>query len=277
MKQNSGKVLIAAPVHHVLTDGFRAEGYECVMMEHISQAVALQTIQDCVGVITSTRLQLNKELIDKAPDLRWIGRMGSGMEVIDTDYADEKGVKYFSSPEGNSNAVAEHALGMLLSLMKRISWSNQEIKQGLWLREENRGYELEGKTIGIIGFGNTGAAFAKKLQGFDVRILAYDKYRPENIPAHILNCKDLSPIYQEADIISFHVPMLEDTHYYLNDIFITNMCKGFIVINTSRGIIADSRALWNGLQSGKIKGVCLDVWEQEPIDRMDKEQSELCA
>ena len=119
MKQNLGKVLIAAPVHPVLTDGFRAAGYECVMMENITQALALQMIHDCVGVITSTRLQLNKELLDKGPALRWIGRMGSGMEVIDTEYATEKGIKYFSSPEGNSNAVAEHTLGMLLSLMKR--------------------------------------------------------------------------------------------------------------------------------------------------------------
>jgi len=275
MRNHSGKVLIAAPVHQVLIEGFTNAGYECVMMENITQAIAPQMIHDCVGVITSTRLQLNKELLDAASQLRWIGRMGSGMEVIDTAYAAEKGIACFSSPEGNSNAVAEHALGMLLSLMKRISRSNEEVKQGIWNREENRGYELEGKTIGIIGFGNTGRAFAKKLQGFDMRILAYDKYNSGNIPPHIVNCKDLAPVYEQADIISFHVPMQKDTENYLDDIFITNMSKGFVLINTSRGIVANSKALWKGLQSGKITGVCLDVWEQEPIGKMDKESLEI--
>jgi len=275
MKNHSGKVLIAAPVHHVLIDGLKGVGYECIIMEQVTQAIAPGMIYNCTGIITSTRLQLNKELLDGAPLLRWIGRMGSGMEVIDTDYAAEKGIACFSSPEGNSNAVAEHALGMLLSLMKKISWSNEEVKQGLWRREENRGYELEGKTIGIIGFGNTGAAFAKKLLGFAVRILAYDKYKPENIPTHIVNCKNLTPIYEEADIISFHVPMQKDTVHYLDDIFITNMSKGFILINTSRGIVAGSKAIWNGLQSGKIKGICLDVWEQEPIEKMDESSLEI--
>jgi D-3-phosphoglycerate dehydrogenase len=275
MKHHSGKVLIAAPVHHVLIDGLKGLGYECITMAHITQAIAPGAIHDCIGVITSTRLQLDKELLSSAPSLRWIGRMGSGMEVIDTDYAAEKGIACFSSPEGNSNAVAEHALGMLLGLMKKISRSNEEVKQGLWRREENRGYELEGKTIGIIGFGNTGSAFAKKLQGFDVRILAYDKYKPENIPSHIVNCKNLTPIYEEADIISFHVPMQGDTIHYLDDIFISNMSKSFILVNTSRGIVADSKAIWSGLQSGKIKGICLDVWEQEPIEKMDKDSLEI--
>jgi len=275
MKKHSGKVLIAAPVHHLLIEGLQEAGYECVMKEHITQDIAPELVKDCVGIITSTRLQLNKALLNEASQLRWVGRMGSGMEIIDTGYAAVKGIKCFSSPEGNSNAVAEHALGMLLGLMKRIAWSNEEVKKGLWLREENRGSELEGKTIGIIGYGNTGAAFAKKLQGFDVRILAYDKYKPGNIPAHIVNCKNLTPIYEEADIVSFHVPMQEDTIHYLNDIFITNMCKGFIVINTSRGIVADTRVLWTGLQSGKIKGACLDVWEQEPIEKMNKDLLEL--
>lgn len=239
------------------------------------QAIAYLHISDCVGVVTSTRLQLDKALIDVAPDLRWIGRMGSGMEVIDIAYATERGIRCFSSPEGNRNAVAEHALGMLLSLTKHIGSSNQEVKQGKWLRDENRGTELEGKTIGIIGFGNTGSAFAQKLAGFEMKILAYDKYAPQNIPSHIVNCKNLTPIFEEADIVSFHVPIQDDTKNYLNDIFITNMCKGFIAINTSRGIVADTKALWKGLQSGKIRGACLDVWEQEPIDRMSKDSLDI--
>ena len=153
-----GKVLIAAPVHEVLLNGLADAGYECRMHVSITQDEAPGLIKDCVGVITSTRLQLNKTLLDAAPQLKWIGRMGSGMEIVDVAYATEKGIACHSSPEGNRNAVAEHALGMLLALNRRIVSSNEEVKEGKWIRDANRGYELEGKTIGIIGFGHTGRA-----------------------------------------------------------------------------------------------------------------------
>lgn len=265
-----GKVLIAAPVHQVLTDGLSQAGYELVFMEHITQAVAPGYIPECVGIITSTRLQLNKELLDMAVNLQWIGRMGSGMEVIDVDYATEKGIKCYSSPEGNSNAVAEHALGMLLALNKCIVTGNNEIKEGVWEREGNRGTELEGKTVGIIGFGHTGRAFAKKLLGFDVKILVYDKYRQDDIPEYLTNTT-LEVIQKEADIISFHVPLQQDTVHYLDEKFISDMSKGFILLNTSRGIVTDVKAISKGLESGKIKGACLDVWEEEPLERMSEE------
>jgi len=263
-------VLIAAPVHPVLLDALSSLGYECVMHEKITQESGFALIGDCVGVITSTRLQLNKELIDAAPNLKWIGRMGSGMEVIDQGYAREKGIVCFASPEGNCNAVAEHALGMLLDLIRRIGWSQAELQHGIWKREENRGTELEGKTIAIIGYGHTGAAFARKLMGFDMRILAYDKYAPQRIPPHIINCQDLEPIFEEADIVSFHVPAQQDTVGYLNQDFIERMHKPFIVINTSRGNIADTIGLHDGLISGKIKGACLDVFEKEPLVIIEK-------
>ena len=264
-----GKVLIAAPVHAVLTDGLTAIGYECIMWERISQDIAYGLIADCVGVITSTRLQLDKALLDAAPALKWIGRMGSGMEVIDIEYANQKGLVCFSSPEGNSNAVGEHALGMLLALVRRITWSHNEIGQGIWHREENRGIELEGKTVGIIGYGHAGSSFAKKLQGFDVRILAYDKYRAETIPPNIVKCDDLGPIFELADIVSFHVPLATDTMHYFNADFIENMCKPFILINTSRGTVVETEAVYNGVEAGKITGACLDVFEEEPLSKMD--------
>lgn len=269
MMQHLGKVLIAAPVHPVLIEGLRSAGYTCAMHVDIRQATAPALIHDCVGVITSTRLQLDKELLDAAPSLQWIGRMGSGMEVIDVPYATQKGISCYSSPEGNCNAVGEHALGMLLSLIRGISWSQNEIVNGQWLREENRGTELEGKTIGIIGYGHTGAAFAKKLQGFDMRIIAYDKYAPEKIPSHIIRCDSLIQIYEEADIVSFHVPLQADTHHYFNEAFLRSMKKPFILINTSRGPVINTGILWEGLQNGKVRGVCLDVWEEEPIAAMN--------
>src|ERR1043165_4107066 len=200
MDNSKGKVLIAAPVHPVLTEGLAALGYECVMQEDIVQSIAHALIGDCVGIIISTRLQLDRALLDVATSLQWIGRMGSGMEVIDVAYAKEKGIKCFSSPEGNANAVGEHALGMLLGLIRRITWSHCEVGVGVWKRDEHRGIELDGKTVAIIGYGHTGAAFAKKLTGFDVRILAYDKNHADRIPAYVESCS-LETIYGEADIV----------------------------------------------------------------------------
>jgi len=265
---SKGKVLIAAPIHSVLSDGLIAAGYQLVLQEQITQAIAYTLVKDCVGIVTSTRLQLDKDLLDAAPLLQWIGRMGSGMEVIDTAYAASKGIRCYGSPEGNSNAVAEHALGMLLALNKKINTSNEEIKRGLWLRDENRGTELEGKTIGIIGFGHTGRALARKLQAFDMHIIVYDKYDNNNIPSYVSCCEDLQAIFDSADIVSFHVPLQKDTIHYLNDSFITNMTKDFVVVNSSRGKVTDTKALCKGLKTGKIKGACLDVWEEEPIDKM---------
>ncbi len=261
-----GKVLIAAPVHPVVTDGLAAAGYICEVHEKITQAEAYVLVRDCVGIITSTRLQLDRELLDAAPGLQWIGRMGSGMEVIDVPYATQKGIRCYGSPEGNCNAVAEHALGMLLALIRRITWSHNELVNGVWKRDENRGLELEGRTVGIIGFGHTGAAFARKLAGFDVRILAYDKYTPSNIPAHI-ECCDLDQICREADVVSFHVPLQTDTEHYFNAAFLSAMKKPFILVNTSRGQVVDTVVLAGGIASGKVLGACLDVFEEEPLTK----------
>jgi len=266
----SGKVLIAAPVHDVLTSGLVQQGYELIVREKITQQEALSLVADCVGIVTSTRLLIDKELLDAAPVLQWVGRMGSGMEIIDREYASVKGVSCFSSPEGNRNAVAEHALGMLLSLNKRIIKSNTEVKEGRWLRNENRGTELEGKTVGIIGFGNTGSSFAKKLMGFDMRILAYDIDPSIDYPEYVKRCLKIENIFEEADIISFHVPLQKDCFHYLDKGFVDSMKKPFILVNTSRGKVVDTEALFYGLNSGKISGVCLDVWEEEPISAMSE-------
>lgn len=263
------KVLIAAPVHQVLIDGLVSEGYECLIKDKINQEEAVSLVADITGIVTSTRLNIDKNLIDAAPMLKWVGRMGSGMEIIDVAYAKSKGILCFSSPEGNANAVAEHALGMLLSLNKRIVKSHNEIREGIWKRDENRGNELENRTIGIIGFGNTGRAFARKIMGFDMKILAYDKYNRENIPSYVTICDNLERIHNEADIVSFHVPLQEDTIHYMNADFLSRMKKSFVLINTSRGNVIDTYVLWQGLQNNRISGVCLDVYEVEPIDIMN--------
>ena len=263
-----GKVLIAAPIHEVLSKGLEAEGYHLLQVEDITQTLGLQLIKDCVGIVTSTRLQVNQQMIDAAPDLEFIARMGSGMEVIDVPYAETKGIRCLGSPEGNCNAVAEHVLGMLLSLNKRIDKSYHEIKEGKWLRDENRGVELEGKTIGIIGYGNTGMAFAKLLRGFDMKILVYDKYKVIKPDLHIVVCDNIEQIQKEADVLSIHVPFQEDTFHLVDAGFIQKFEKPFILINTSRGTVIDSSTLLPFLNNGKIKAMALDVWEEEPLSQM---------
>jgi D-3-phosphoglycerate dehydrogenase len=224
-----------------------------------------------VGIITSTRLDIDKAFINASPFLRWIGRMGSGMEVIDVDYATGRNINCYSSPEGNRNAVAEHTLGMLLSLNKRIVKSHNEIREGKWLRDENRGTELEGKTIGIIGLGYMGKEFARKLSVFDMRILAYDKYNNADFPEYVKRCEELDSIYNDADIISFHVPLQDDTMHYFNASFLEKMKKPFVLVNSSRGAVVSTKALRDGLLAGKITGACLDVAEEEPLDKMSVE------
>ncbi len=262
-----GKVLIAAPVHAVLTEGLMAQGYELEVREKIVQEEAAELVKDCIGIVTSTRLVIGRSLIDAAPNLEWIGRMGSGMEIIDTAYAAEKGITCFSSPEGNCNAVAEHAMGMLLSLTKKITSSHIEVANDLWKREPNRGIELEGRTLGIIGFGHTGRAFAKKLQGFDMQILAHDIDESIEYPPHVTK-SSLEEIQNRAEIISFHLPLNEMTRYYFDSAFLEKMANRFLLINTSRGEIVDIKTIYEGLKRDKIAGVALDVLEGEPLEKM---------
>lgn len=262
-------VLIAAPVHHVLSEGLQAAGYDLIAGEKFSRAEILQVLPEVTGIITSTRLTLDRETLAMARALRWMGRMGSGMEIIDLKAAAEMGIFVCSSPEGNCNAVAEHALGMLLSVMRHIPRSFEEIKNGKWLREENRGHELEGKTIGIIGYGHTGAAFAKKLAGFEVQVLAYDILPNPNHPLYpYVIWSSLERVLEEAEVISFHVTLNDVTTHYFNDPFLEKLQRRVILINTSRGRVVDSGTLVKGLTNGQIKGACLDVWEEEPLDRM---------
>ncbi len=268
---SKGKVLIAAPVHAVLTEGLKNGGYELVVKESIVQAEAAELVKDCVGIVTSTRLIIDRSVIDAAPALKWVGRMGSGMEIIDTVYAAERGITCFSSPEGNCNAVAEHAVGMLLSLTKKIASSYNEVRQGVWKREPNRGVELEGRTIGIIGFGHTGRAFARKLQGFDMEILANDIDTSIDYPSYVTRAT-VEEIQARAEIVSLHLPLNKKTKYYFNGGFLAKMAKRFMLINTSRGEIIDIEIVYEGLKRDKIAGAALDVLEGEPLEKMNEQR-----
>lgn len=222
-----------------------------------------QIIQDYEGIVIRSRFNIDKPFLDHATNLKFIGRVGAGLESIDVAYAEKKGVFLVSAPEGNRNAVAEHALGMLLSLMNNLNKADAEVKQGLWHREINRGEELDGKTIGLIGYGNMGKAFAKKLQGFDVVVLCYDiKDNVGDINAEQVSLKELQ---EKADVLSLHTPFTELTKNMVNTHFISQFSKPFYFVNTARGKSVVTQDLVKAIENGKIKAAGLDVLEYEKL------------
>lgn len=225
-------------------------------------AIKIIDRQHIHGIVTSNKLILNRTEIEKYPTLQWIARLGSGMEIIDTDYCDQHGIRYVSSPAGIANSVAEHVTGMLLSLLHHIDRSSREIRSQLWLRESNRGTELQDMCVGIIGYGHTGQAVVQKLSAFTSSILVYDKYK-SNFSQGIIQEVSLSELQEKADIVSFHVPLNEETKHFYKPSFAAAMKKDHILINASRGAVADTQAIRSALESGKLKGACLDVLEEE--------------
>lgn len=258
------KVLITDFVHEHLISGLTDMGYEVDYDKNIPLKKTARIISDYTGIIINSKTVMDRAMIDRAINLKFIGRLGSGLEIIDLAYAKEKKIHVYNSPEGNRNAVAEHALGMLLALANNLVRADKEVKDFKWNREKNRGFELEGKTIGIIGFGNTGSSLARLLSGFGVKILAYDKYKKDYTKGfdHVKKTS-MNQLLKKADIISLHIPLTKDTLNLVNDAFFEKCKEGAILMNTSRGKIIDIKALNKALSSKKLAGVCLDVMPNE--------------
>ncbi len=256
------RVIITDYLHAYFAEWLTSAGFEVDEKPDITNAELSEIIHLYHGIGLSTKILLTKELLDKATRLEFIARAGSGMENIDVAYAQAKGIHVVNSPEGNANAVGEHTLGLLLSVMHNIARSDREIRAGIWQREENRGVELLGRTVGIIGYGHTGKAFAQKLTGLGVFVLAHDKY-VTGFGNDLVEEVSSEQIRLEADIISFHLPLTEETHHYCNADFLRGCRTGVWILNASRGRIVDTGALLEALESGKVRGAGLDVYENE--------------
>ena len=259
------KALITADIHPYLCEQLEASGFSVDVIPEIDRTHLLEIIPAYSILIITTYTQVDMEVVDKATQLQLIGRVGSGMENVDVAYCTAKNIICINSPEGNGNAVGEHCLAMLLSLLNNIPQANQELKQQIFRREENRGKELDGMTVGIIGYGHTGKAFARKLRGFEVEILVFDPY--VTVVDSWVKQVSLTDIQQRAEVISFHVPYNRETHHYAGTAFLEQCRMTPVIINTSRGAVADTVALMEMLEQGKIAGVCIDVFEDEPLTK----------
>lgn len=258
------RVIVTAPTHPMLEEGLRERGYEVDIREQISYKELTAIIGAYAGMIVSTRLNIDAAMLSNANDLKWIGRLGSGMEIIDVDFARSRNIHCISSPEGNCGPVGEHCLGMLLSLMHHITLASNQVANGIWSREPNRGIELRGKTVGIIGYGHTGSSFGRLLEPFGVRVLAVDKYK-KGFAAGYVEEASLERILSEADVISFHLPLTAETTYYADDAFFAGLKKTPFLINASRGGVVSTDALIRALDAGRIAAAALDVLENEDL------------
>ncbi|MCW3160950.1 2-hydroxyacid dehydrogenase [Chryseobacterium oryctis] len=255
------KILLLDKNHPLITEQLLAKNF--ILEEDVTSSYGevCAKIENYDGIIIRSRIPLDKNFLEKAKNLKFIARVGAGMENIDIPVAEKLGIKLINSPEGNRDSVAEHVVGMLLILMNRLFIASQEVKNGVWLREENRGDELLGKTVGLIGYGNMGKATAKRLSGFGCNVIFHDIL--PNLSDEYATQVSLEELKEKAEVLSLHIPLTDETHYLIDDSFISEMKNEFYFVNTARGKNVKTKYLVDGLRSGKIKGACLDVLEYE--------------
>ena len=260
-------VLITDSTHPVLVEKLEAAGHCCCVWTDCTYESLLAEVQNYDALVVRSKIMIDRNFIDHARHLRCIGRVGAGMETIDVDYAEKLGIRCLNSPEGNRDAVGEHAVGLLLALMDKIRVADSEVRQGLWRREANRGLEIKGRTVGIIGCGNMGSAFAQRLRGFECQIVAYDKYKPVGYAPDGVEEVSLDELQQRADIVSLHVPLTDETHYMADADFFAVFAKPIYLINTSRGAVVKTADLVAAMEQGRVLGAALDVVEYEDMSK----------
>jgi len=255
------KILLLDKNHPLISEQLLAKNF--ILEEDFTSSYdeVCNKIENYDGVIIRSRIPLDKNFLEKAKNLKFIARVGAGMENIDIPVAEKLGIKLINSPEGNRDSVAEHVVGMLLILMNRLFIASNEVKNGIWLREENRGDELLGKTVGLIGYGNMGKATAKRLSGFGCKVIFHDIL--PNLSDEFATQVSLQELKEKAEVLSLHVPLSDETHYLIDSEFISEMKNDFYFVNTARGKNVETKSLVEALKSGKVKGACLDVLEYE--------------
>jgi D-3-phosphoglycerate dehydrogenase len=256
------KVLLIDSAHPVLQEELEKMGFICDYFPKADKQEIIRMAGDYTGFVIRSKIPLDHTILPFAKKLKFIARVGAGMENIDINLAEKLGIQCFNAPEGNRDAVGEQAIGMLLSLFNHLIRVDNEVRNGVWIREGNRGTEIKGKTIAIIGFGNTGNAFAKKLSGFEANLIAYDKYKTGFSESYIKEV-EMNEIFETADVLSFHVPLTEETTYLFNSEYIAKFKNPVFIINTSRGKVVNTPDLVESIESGKVLGACLDVLEYE--------------
>lgn len=266
-----GKILIVDELHPAFKEGAIALGYEVDDEPLFTRAQTLAAISGYVGIAVRTKFRIDRELIDAAPSLKFIARAGAGLDNIDEAYAQERNIALLNAPEGNMDAVGEHTIGLLLSLMNNFRNADQGIRDGIWDREGNRGYELKGKTVGIIGYGFMGKSFAKKLSGFEVNVIAYDKYKTGFSDAYAKEVS-MEEIVKHSDVLSLHIPLTAETRQIVNEEYLLHFRKPFFFINAARGEVANTTAVLNAIKEGKILGAGLDVLETEKFPALSEQE-----
>jgi D-3-phosphoglycerate dehydrogenase len=263
------KILIVDDLHPTFKLAATNLGYHCDDKPQLTREESIAILGDYEGLVIRTKFQVDREIIDAAPKLKFIARAGAGMDNVDEEYARSKGIACINAPEGNRDAVAEHAIALLLALAVNIRKGDQEIRDEVWDRESNRGWELKGKTIALIGYGNTGHALARKLSGFDVDIIAFDKYKTGYSDAYVREMS-MEQIVKLADVVSFHIPLTRETRQMVDDEYLFHFRKPIFLINTARGEIVNTQAILSGIKSGKILGAGLDVLETEKFPALSQ-------
>jgi D-3-phosphoglycerate dehydrogenase len=267
---SKGKILIVDDLHPAFKIAAEEMGFEVDDLPLIKKEEVLQILPNYIGLAIRTKFRVDKEVIDSAPNLKFVARAGAGMDNIEVAYADEKNIQLINAPEGNSDALGEHATSLLLSLMNNLRKADIEIRNQNWDREGNRGYELKGKTVAIIGYGHMGQSFAKKLKGFEVNVIAYDKYKT-GFSDEFAREVSMEEIVKHTDVLSLHIPLTKETKQMVDDEYLLHFRRPIFFINTARGEIVNTTSVLKGLKAGKILGAGLDVLETEKFPKLAQE------